>query len=898
MQAIGTYLIPGADKILLAHTPREGEDKLPETLIAHSDLVLSFAEKLSVVNGLTASMERAVQQLKVHDIGLEPAAQQQIRVWFTQAIYLHDLGKINPVFQKKKIRNKEIAKLDVTGDTKHALLSALLYLHILLPEVEQTVYASDFNRNRSVCKFMKHILYVFAYIISRHHTYLGHNEELVGELTRFEKDLQNLQEQLVRYPDYLHYYKDKTSLLEQLLDKNQSIVSQICVRQGERLAKIHSPFPFYVLSKLLYSTMVACDFYATHAYDTGIEFPFRYFGQDYPLEPILKSYKMTKLYHSVQTYRENPVASQLAPINKLRSELFLETEKQLQLQMKKQFIYYLEAPTGSGKTFMSLNLALQLLDGELGLNKLLYIFPFNALIEQTKQELDKIFPAEMQKRYRMSVVNSVTPIVTEQELWADQARTNDNDEEEPDWKPDYKDELMQRQMLQYPVTLTSHVNFFNYLFGMGRESNLAFTHLCNSVIILDEIQSYRNEIWKEIIHFLRAFAEILNMRIIIMSATLPQLDLLIEEQEVTTCVLVPQREHYFHNPLFRNRVTVHTDLLINYKEINEDQLLEAVQEVLEERKSTGRSTRLLIEFITKKTARSFYQRLQNLALGIPLYELTGDDNNLLRKKVLAQLGKDQDNNFLLPDAIVVATQVIEAGVDIDMDIGFKDISMLDSEEQFLGRINRSCLREDCHGYFFNMIEASKVYRKDWRTERDLRSPEYQRMLVEKDFKGFYALCMRRLNESRAKGNDDNWANFLRDVQQLNFPSVEKQMQLITNKTYTLFIEHDITYTDEQGDIVNLCGSEVWAEFKYWMKDKETNYEERMIKLSQVRAKLDHFTYVYGVQREANQGQPKIYDHIVGSLYYVRDGQKYMIWDELTGAMKFDRSAYMGDEESI
>lgn len=35
---------------------------------------------------------------------------------------------------------------------------------------------------------------------------------------------------------------------------------------------------------------------------------------------------------------------------------------------------------------------------------------------------------------------------------------------------------------------------------------------------------------------------------------------------------------------------------------------------------------------------------------------------------------------------------MEAGIDIDMDIGFKDISMVDNDEQFMGRINRSCKR--------------------------------------------------------------------------------------------------------------------------------------------------------------------------------------------------------------
>lgn len=50
------------------------------------------------------------------------------------------------------------------------------------------------------------------------------------------------------------------------------------------------------------------------------------------------------------------------------------------------------------------------------------------------------------------------------------------------------------------------------------------------------------------------------------------------------------------------------------------------------------------------------------------------------RKIIEKLSK-------LKSVILVATQVIEAGVDIDMDIGYKDCSKLDSEEQFMGRIN-------------------------------------------------------------------------------------------------------------------------------------------------------------------------------------------------------------------
>lgn len=205
---------------------------------------------------------------------------------------------------------------------------------------------------------------------------------------------------------------------------------------------------------------------------------------------------------------------------------------------------------------------------------------------------------------------------------------------------------------------------------------------------MDEIQSYRNELWKEIIHFLRSFADILNIKIIIMSATLPNLDLLLEQQDhenpVQTYSLVQNRNRYFTHSLFRDRVKLDFNLLKRGKMLLE-QVLEHVKSVLEQRKQAGQGNRMLIEFIKKKTARRIY-------------------NMLLEQK----LGKDEHGSFYLSNVIVVATQVVEAGIDIDMDVGFKDISLLDSEKQFLGRLNRSCLRDYCQAYFFDCDEASSV----------------------------------------------------------------------------------------------------------------------------------------------------------------------------------------------
>lgn len=893
------HLIEGAETVLLAHTRQKGAAGEPETLVEHSNLVQYFTDKLCEQNGLSEAIKRAVAKMTVKDKPLCSTAQQMIQLWFRQAIYLHDLGKISPAFQKKKMQNKNLGDMTIPGDSTHALLSALLYLDIHLPELERVIFSEEKKLDRSTRKFMKHVLHVFAYVISRHHTFLADIEEMDGEQTRFEKQLLRLQESINKNPAYVHYYRDNETFLKRItvsaVKTGTDIAGKFFRSRNERLADKHSPFPFYVLTKLLYSTMVACDFYATNEFDTGEKLRFQYFSKEHELRPLIGAFHTTDIYHSVQDYREDPKSEKIKPINKLRSALFDETEKQLMLNLQ-QYLYYLEAPTGSGKTIMSINLGLHLLNSGLGLNKLIYVFPFNALIEQTKQTLDAIFPEDLQTQYRMAVVNSVTPIVTEKELKAVRDQTNGVGDPEPDI--DFKTELMQRQMLQYPVTLTSHVNFFNYLFGVGRESNLAFTHLCNSVVILDEIQSYRNEIWKEISHFLHSFAELLNMKIIIMSATLPNWDSLVgsEEGEMKTCSLVANRDVYFKDPLFRNRVTLHFELL-QQKVMDEDTLLDAMIRVVKKRQAKRKSVRLFIEFISKASARSFYQRLRAEELNIPLFELTGDDSNLLRKKVLKQLGKNGAGNFMLNEVIVVATQVIEAGVDIDMDIGFKDISILDSEEQFLGRINRSCLRVDCHAYFFDMIDARKIYKRDLRTENNLRSEVYQQMLQEKDFSGFYQQVMGRINEKRQKATSENWNYFTDHVQKLLFKEVEQEMQLITEKQFTLFIDHVVTFTNEEGAVEKWEGSQVWEEYKNLMIDKKLDYAERIFRLSQTKERMAYFTYSYGVKNNAKLDTPKYATEKIGSLYYVPEGERFMELDE-NGSKKFNRQAYMAEADSM
>ncbi|WP_254327618.1 CRISPR-associated helicase Cas3' [Paenibacillus sp. MZ03-122A] len=883
---------------LKAHTAKEEGLQQDEMLEEHSDLVMHHAKILMRDNGVEAAVHRALDRLGIDGELLDESLRQMIMYYFRQAIYLHDLGKVNPAFQRIKMKNNEVKRNAELGDSNHSMLSAVLYLHIHLRQVQEwhdttELYPNRKKHKRKVLAFLHHLLYSFAYTISRHHTYLGNmDEDMGGQVNEFELKIKNQYNRVKENPDYIRYYRDQQDLLQ-----NDNVFGCIRLEGNKRQNKIHSPFPFYVLVKLLYSTMVASDFRATYQYIEQQVPEMHYFGERLPLEPMLEAYRQTGIVQGIESYRQNADASGLSEMNQLRAELFIETERRL-LERLQEPVFYLEAPTGSGKTNMSINLALHLLNSGLGLNKLIYVFPFNSLIEQTRQTLNGIFHKEQVNDYRVEVINSITPMVTEEELEAEAALEGKN--KEPD-NTDFKRVLLERQLLQYPVTLTSHVNFFNYLFGTGREANLAFAHLCNSVIVLDEIQSYRNELWKEIIHFLRSFADILNIKIIIMSATLPNLDLLLEqrdhEEAIQTYTLVQNRDRYFTHSLFRERVKLDFNLLKQGK-MQPEQVVEHVESVIKQRERDGQGNRVLIEFIKKKTARQFYNLVLEQNLGFDVYELTGDDSFSYRQELLQKLGKDEHGSFYLSDVIVVATQVIEAGVDIDMDVGFKDISLLDSEEQFLGRLNRSCLRDYCQAYFFDCDQASGIYKNDLRVAFDLKEEAYQKMLENKDFSGFYENVIHEINKSREKPNQQYWGDFTQKVQKLEFPDVQKHMGLIPDQSVTLFLN----YTCPMKDAAPLNGQEVWDEFVR-LSDKrlEMDYSERMIRLSVVRAQMNNFTFIYPVpQMYAKWGKvkPGIYTYSVGTLYFVEHGEQYMEWDELTRTKKFNRAKYTEDERGL
>lgn len=287
----------------------------------------------------------------------------------------------------------------------------------------------------------------------------------------------------------------------------------------------------------------------------------------------------------------------------------------------------------------------------------------------------------------------------------------------------------------------------------------------------------------------------------------------------------------------------------------------------------NKDKKVLIECIKKDTAECLYERLKDENDNV--YIMTGDDNKYLRQRIIEKTKKDSP-------IILVATQTIEAGVDIDMDIGFKDISFLDGEEQFIGRINRSNKKKNCIAYFFNLDDARLVYRKDKRTGYNLEKEEERIWLADKRFDLFYNKILQRIQEESESYTENNIEDFKKDCMRINYEKVEKRMELIKNDTIDIFINYTININ---GTEIN--GKEVFEEYKNICNNEELSYAEKKVKLSQISEKLSLFTYsIHKNQVNLIEGEK-----ILG-FYYIEDGKKY-IEDG-----RFCRSKYLGKGEEL
>lgn len=762
--------------------------------------------------------------------GFSKEASNLFREMLLNTFVLHDIGKINPYFQKARLGNDlNIKEAESYSNSHHSMLSSVIYMDHYFSIIK------DFKREER--DLLLDFMTMNAYVISRHHGQLNSFEEFKE---KFKEDGEG--EKLLDSQKRLHEYT-----YARRISLKASTIIKIFNRINSNKNKDLSVYR-YIYERFMLSMLVACDFYATSEFTDGVEI--KDIGVINNIEEFYNTYKEGYIYKLIRKYEKESYGKQkdfskVTDINILRNEMFLDTEKSLENNIDSD-IFYLEAPTGSGKSNAATNLSFKLIEKDKSKNKIFYVYPFNTLVEQNITTLEKVFEKEESILNKIAVINSIEPIKVD-----DKAYRNEDEDGQIEY---YKKALLNRQFLNYPMVLTTHVTLFKYFFGISKEDIFPLHQLANSIIVLDEVQSYKNLIWGEIITLLTCYAKLLNIKFIIMSATLPDLNKLTLSMG-NTVRLVEDRDRYFKNPIFKNRVEVEYSLLAS-EEVFEELYHHVKEKSLAHKK-------ILVEFISKNNAYKFYNKLKEDGEVLCQVELmTGDDNISERDRILEKVKTSEE-------IILVATQVVEAGVDIDMDIGYKNISLLDSEEQFLGRINRSCKKSGCIVYFFKLDEATTIYREDIRNNKDITlNHEFTRkVLVEKDFDRFYDVVIERLKNITGGVNRLNIENFFYDeVGKLNFREVDKRMQLISDdrKEISVYLSSDLVKSDGE----KIYGDEVWEKYKELLSDTDMDYAEKRVKLSKIRADMNNFIY----KIKWNTNFP--YNDRIGELYYIEEGNKY------------------------
>ncbi len=807
-----------------------------ETLDEHSTLVIKYFNKLynEKLKNIFDNLENAF---------LEKGSQKSkelFRKMLVNTFYLHDIGKINPVFQKVKMNNNIGVESGLGNYSQHSVLSSVIYLNIFAVELFEAEEKGEITQ--SECDQLLEIINMNAYIISKHHGSLGE----FYLYSNIENDNNNNIFKLLSNGGI-----NKLLTFKLWSEEEYKFFLKNCYEIREKSTENY--ITNYVYSKLVMSVLFACDYYSTYEFMNETEVSD--IGLIDNIKEIYDVYKNGDIYKAIKEYEKNRNSSKdlnnVSDINILRSELFLESENKLRENIDKN-VFYLEAPTGSGKSNTAFNLSFKLIEDNPKLNKIFYVYPFNTLVEQNIDTLNNIFGNDDNIMSKFQVVNSITEM---KEVYSQNANNKVQN-----IFLDYEKTLLNRQFLNSPVILTTHVSLFNFLFGTNKENSFPLHQLANSVIVLDEIQSYKNILWGEIITFINAYAKLLNIKVIIMSATLPDLNKISMSSD-NSVKLISNREKYFNNKLFKDRVVLDYELLKTDEDFSEQTLVEHIKQ--------QKNCKILVEFIKKRSAENFYKTLiEDFDNERVIYLLTGDDNIAERKRIIEEVKANEN-------VVLVATQVIEAGVDIDMDIGYKDISILDAEEQFLGRINRSCKKENCKVYFFNKDDASGIYKNDYRKHKDITLLEEtnREYLTNKDFVKYYEKVLGKIEKNR-KSEVDKF--FKGNVRSLSFTEIETKMKLIEDyEKKEIFL--NTTLTD------GTRGCDVWAKYIELLRDNSMGYSEKMVKLASVKALMNNF--IYSVSKWSDFG----YTELVGNLYFIEDAEQYF-----TNG-KFDRSLLEGSE---
>ncbi|MFM9949676.1 MAG: CRISPR-associated helicase Cas3' [Saprospiraceae bacterium] len=793
----------------------------PETLEEHINLVDTYFLKLVEHHALESVIDLLIEGI-IEGYCSDRAKKLSgkfLKKAFVNVIHYHDFGKVNENFQAdpKKMNNPNFRIIrNHVLKSHHSKLGAYIFsvrhFNDALTELKE---CPQIDAKR----LLLNVLHL-SYSIIRHH---ASNIDSPNS-----KGISYTDDEIPVMKNYLALYgmAVPSPLAEQVfLSKN---LKDKYFYQSENLPELHKlkfDFTLFALLRLNFSLLTAADFMATGHYTHNKGKDFYDFGT---IDQILRK-RIIDNARSTESYNaeafqlaEQPDYQFLHPLDRdgtgvnlniLRKEMAVEVIRTVQANSDKR-LFYLEAPTGGGKTNISMLVVAELLDKNKELDKVFYVFPFTTLITQTHKAIKKTLGLEDDE---IALMHSKAGF---------QSKKGKNEEEEDGFYGDEKIDFINNLFALYPLCLLTHIRFFDILKSNRKETIYLMHRLSNSIVIMDELQSYNPSEWDKMLFFIHHYAELFNIRFVLMSATLPKIDKLrIPLKNRPEFVeLLPEPKRYFTNANFSERVRFNFDLLESNREISLEELAPFVYEKSKDYAQKYGNVHTIIEFIFKKAASDFQPEIELLDTAERFFDevfvLSGTILEPRRREVINYLKnkKNRSKNILL-----ITTQVVEAGVDIDMDLGFKNISLIDSDEQLAGRVNRNVKKEQCEVYLFKFNEPRVIYSKDirWKVTRDnIPLEKHQEILKNKDFNQLYNEVLLNLDKRNSTDkiytSDKAFGSYHEHIERLDFREIDKKFKLIDQKNSSVFVPLELPVEvpgpDDTNDPVELVFSNTELEF--------------------------------------------------------------------------------------
>ena len=308
---------------------------------------------------------------------------------------------------------------------------------------------------------------------------------------------------------------------------------------------------------------------------------------------------------------------------------------------KKTFL--IKAPTGIGKTFLALNLALKIARNG-NKRRIITAIPFTSIIDQTHTEYQKIIvDQDVLKYHHLTSYKS----------------QNDDEQEQ------FMQKVFLADIWHENFIVTTFNQLFFAFFANHNKDNLKLETLRDSVIIIDEIQNIPRVLLKSIAAAFNEFSKRYNIHFIIMSATMPHIAAELESFTELSEPILYKREKDRYEIIYEPDIKGFDDL---------------VSEIL---KHQDESALCVVNTISK--AKKLYEALKNSGKK-GVYLLTTHQIPLHRVQIIDEIKEKLECGEKIT---LVATQLIEAGVDLSFDVGFREFAPIGAIIQAAGRVNRN-----------------------------------------------------------------------------------------------------------------------------------------------------------------------------------------------------------------